>query len=60
MTKVAKNAFESDSDVVTFTAGANLEEIEESAFYYCDELKTQTSHINKCLKQLKNKEFLSI
>lgn len=40
VTKVAKNAFESDSGIKSFTAGANLQEIEESAFYFCDELKT--------------------
>lgn len=40
VTKIAKNAFETDSDIVSFTAGSNLEEIEESAFYSCDELKT--------------------
>lgn len=40
VTKVVQNAFESDSDVTSFTAGSNLEEIEDSAFYSCDELKT--------------------
>ena len=38
--KVISSAFESDTSIVSFKAGDNITEIEDSAFYSCDTLKT--------------------
>ena len=39
VTKIINSAFESDLSIVNFTAGSNIIEIEDSAFYSCDTLE---------------------
>jgi len=40
VTKIISSAFESDLSLISFTAGSNITEIEDNAFYSCDTLET--------------------
>lgn len=55
VTKIATSAFESDLSLVNFTAGANLTEIGDSAFYSCDTLKS--ADLAGCVQMLGTDAF---